>query len=335
MTEAIEFSLSNKQASSGGLTKNDENPTSKVFIDLTDRVTRSSNEEGLIGFAFHPDYKNNGYVYCHYSSERDRPEKTAENSRPIAPNIVARYKISDDPNVLDAATEKVLMKIPQPYANHNGGAMAFGKDGFLYLALGDGGFRNDPHGNGQNLKTLLGSILRIDINSESDGKSYGIPADNPFIKTPDARPEIYALGLRNVWRFSFDRETGELWARPMWAKSELKKSTLFKKGGNYGWKRFEANDDFAADVKLAIGQHDKPVAFYGHEWGGSITGGHVLSRRKISAAHWFLFLWRLHDRKPVAHSKKTAKASIKLISFDEPAEVLPRLAKTSKARFTY
>lgn len=260
--------------------QNDENPTSKVFLDLTDRVSRSNNEEGLIGFAFHPDFKTNGYVYCHYSSKRDRAKPTARKRRPVAPNIIARYKVSDDKNVVDRDSEKVIMQVEQPYANHNGGAMLFGKDGYLYLSLGDGGFRNDPQGNGQNLKTLLGAILRIDVNAEADGKAYSIPADNPFVDTPDARPEIYALGLRNVWRFSFDRKTGELWGADV-GQERIEEVNIIQKGGNYGWKRFEANDDFATDVKLAIEKHDKPVAYYGHEWGGSITGGNVYRGKKF------------------------------------------------------
>ncbi|MFK7769239.1 MAG: PQQ-dependent sugar dehydrogenase [Mariniblastus sp.] len=311
--------------------KNDENPTSQIFLDLTDRVSRSSNEEGLIGFAFHPDFKNNGFVYCHWSSERDRPEKTEGQKRPVAPNIVARYKISDDPNVCDADSEKVIMKIAQPYPNHNGGAMAFGKDGYLYLSLGDGGFRNDPLGNGQNLSTLLGAILRIDIDSESDGKSYAIPKDNPFIDTPDARPEIFALGLRNVWRFSFDRKTGDLWAADV-GQELIEEVNIIEKGGNYGWKRFEANKDFATDVELAIQQHDKPVAFYGHEWGGSITGGNVYRGEKYPELDGSYFfgdymtgnLWRTRkDAKGKYQTELIRRTGRSIASFgeDEQGEV--------------
>ncbi len=249
--------------------KLDEAPTSNIFLDISQRVSRRGNEEGLIGFAFHPNFVENGFVFCHYSSDRDR-----QGDKGIAPNIVSRFRISADKNVVDVDSEKILMKIEQPYANHNGGAMAFGKDGYLYLSLGDGGFRDDPEGNGQNLSTLLGSILRIDVDRESDGKPYSIPADNPFVDTPDARPEIFALGLRNVWRFSIDRETGELWAADV-GQNRIEEVNIIKKGGNYGWNRYEANDDFKTDTDLAIEGHAKPVAFYGHEWGGSITGGNV------------------------------------------------------------
>lgn len=253
----------------------DETPTSRVFLDISQHVSRRGNEEGLIGFAFHPNFRENGFVYCHYSSDRDR-----QGDKGIAPNIVSRFSVSADQNVVDVETEKVLMKIEQPYANHNGGAMAFGHDGFLYLSLGDGGYRDDPQGNGQNLKTLLGSILRIDVDRESDDNPYAIPADNPFVSNPSARPEIFALGLRNVWRFSFDRKTGELWAADV-GQERTEEVNIIAKGGNYGWNRFEANEDFKTETALAIEEHAKPIAFYGHQWGGSITGGNVYRGKRF------------------------------------------------------
>jgi uncharacterized repeat protein (TIGR03806 family) len=256
--------------------QNDEKPEIKTFLDIREQVSRKGNEEGLIGFAFHPEHSENGYVYCHYSADKIR---TGEKD--IASNVVSRFKVKpDQPNSIDLDSEKIILTVDQPFANHNGGAMAFGKDGFLYLSLGDGGYKDDPHGNGQKVSSLLGAILRIDINNESDGKAYSIPTDNPFVNDPAARPELFAIGLRNVWRFSIDRKTGELWAADV-GQNLIEEVNIVKKGGNYGWNRFEANDDFATETKLAIERHDKPVAFYGHEWGGSITGGNVYRGKRF------------------------------------------------------
>ncbi len=260
--------------------KQEEQPTSDIFLDIREWISRRGNEEGLIGFAFHPEFKNNGYVYCHFSSKRDK----AEGQR-AAPNILSRFKISEDPNKVDVDSELVLMKIQQPYENHNGGSLEFGKDGYLYLSLGDGGYRDDPHGNGQNVSTLLGSILRIDVDRQDEGKQYSIPTDNPFINVQDARPEIYAIGLRNVWRFSFDRKTGDLWAADV-GQDRTEEVNIIRKGGNYGWNRYEAKDDFQPKTaiersELAIERHDQPVAFYGRQWGGSITGGYVYRGKKF------------------------------------------------------
>ncbi len=252
-----------------------ESPASRIFLDISDRVSRRGNEEGLSGFAFHPKFKDNGFVFCHYSSDRQR---TGEKD--VASSIISRFKLSDDPNVVDPTSEKVLLTIPQPFENHNGGAMAFGQDGYLYFSLGDGGNANDLMGNGQNLSSMHGAINRIDVDSEADGKPYGVPPDNPFLTDPQARPELFAIGFRNVWRFSFDRETGELWAADV-GQQRTEEVDIVQKGGNYGWNRYEAKDDFAKQTKLAIDRHDKPVAWYGHEWGGSITGGNVYRGKKF------------------------------------------------------
>jgi uncharacterized repeat protein (TIGR03806 family) len=242
--------------------------TSQVFLDISDRISRVGNEEGLLGLAFHPDYKTNGRFFVHYSSKIKDMHA-----------VVAAFDVSQsDPNVADPKSEQILLEQKQPYRNHNGGAIEFGPDGYLYISFGDGGKANDPHLHGQNLKTLLGSILRIDVDSKSDGKNYGIPQDNPFAgekyKAVDARPEIWAFGLRNVWRFSFDRKTGELWAADV-GQNKLEEVNLISRGGNYGWNRFEANSDFREDTKLATNTAQPPVAHYSHQWGLSITGGYV------------------------------------------------------------
>ena len=249
--------------------KNAEAPTSRVFLDISKLVSRRGNEEGLIGFAFHPDFKNNGQLFCHYSSNAHR---TGEKE--VASNVISRFTVSNNPNLVQLDSEEILLTIPQPFQNHNGGAMAFGKDGFLYFSLGDGGYKDDPLGNGQNLKTMLGGINRIDIDSKDLPKSYRVPSDNPFLNVPGAAPELYASGLRNVWRFSFDRKTGELWAADV-GQARTEEVNIIHKGGNYGWNRFEANEDFELKTKMASEPHVAPVATYGHQWGGSITGGNV------------------------------------------------------------
>ena len=301
----------------------DDRPTSRIFLDISERVSRRGNEEGLIGFAFDPEFKNNGYVYCHYSSDFHR---TGKNN--IASNIIARFSVSDDPNVVDPESEKILLTIPQPFANHNGGAMAFGKDGFLYFSLGDGGFRDDPEGNGQKLSSMLGAINRIDVRSESDEKPYSIPTDNPFLGIADAAPELFAIGLRNVWRFSIDRKTGEIWAGDV-GQNKIEEVDIIQKGGNYGWNRYEAHDDFADQTSLAIQRHDKPVAWYGHQWGGSITGGNVYRGKRFPVLEGSYFfgdymsgnLWRTRrDENGKYQTELVRRTGRSIASFGEDDE---------------
>lgn len=258
--------------------KNDqETEEATVFLDIEDRVVYADNknEEGLLGFAFHPKFKENGEFYIYYTStEADLLSK------------ISRFRVSkDNPNVADPASEEVILRVPQPFWNHNGGTIVFGGDGFLYIALGDGGSGNDPNGNAQNLTTLLGSILRIDIDHKSDGRNYSIPKDNPFVgKTVPAGPrgkmvpvreEIYAYGLRNVWRMAFDRKTGSLWAGEV-GQNLWEEIDIIKSGGNYGWNIREAKHWFRPDGNDA----DRPdlidpILEYHHDIGKSITGGSV------------------------------------------------------------
>lgn len=254
-----------------------------VFLDIDARCSYrdNQNEEGLLGFAFHPNYKKNGELFVYYTSASD--EHTS---------IISRFKVSkDSPNRADADSEEEIMRIPQPFWNHNGGTIAFGPDGFLYIALGDGGSGNDPEGNGQNLRTLLGSILRIDVDSPPQGKAYAIPPDNPFIgrevvvnrrgdKAP-ARPEIYAYGLRNVWRMAFDRENGTLWAADV-GQNLWEEINIISKGGNYGWNVREATHWFRPDGNdRKSDEMIDPVWEYHHDIGKSITGGSVYRGREV------------------------------------------------------
>ncbi len=246
---------------------------STVFLDISEKVSRRGNEEGLIGLAFHPDFVNNGQFYVHYSLKTD---ELGRNRRPRpASNVIAKYQVSDaDPNRADATSEQVILTQSQPYSNHNGGMIEFGPDGYLYVTFGDGGSANDPQGNAQNLTNMLGSIIRIDVDQKSDGKNYAIPDDNPFVDVPDAAPELWAIGLRNVWRFCFDRADGSLIAADV-GQNKIEEVNVIEKGGNYGWNRFEAHETFNAETELAHGEHAQPVAIYGRSWGISITGGYV------------------------------------------------------------
>lgn len=254
-----------------------------VFLDIEEQVVYADdkNEEGLLGFAFHPKFKQNGEFFVYYTStEADLLSK------------ISRFRVSkDNPNVADPASEEVILRVPQPYWNHNGGTIVFGGDGFLYIALGDGGSGNDPHGNGQNLTTLLGSILRIDIDHKSDGKNYSIPKDNPFVgktiptgprgKMVPACEEIYAYGLRNVWRMAFDRQTGTLWAGDV-GQNLWEEINIIRSGGNYGWNIREAKHWFRPDGNDAE-RPDliDPILEYHHTIGKSITGGSVYRGTRV------------------------------------------------------
>ncbi len=264
--------------------KNDqEAEEATVFLDIDERCAYADkqNEEGLLGFAFHPKYKTNGEFFVYYTStEEDHLSK------------VSRFKVSSsDPNVADAASEEVILRVPQPYWNHNGGTIEFGPDGCLYIALGDGGSGNDPEGNGQNLTTLLGAILRIDVDHKSGDKNYSIPKDNPFVgkqvpagprgaKVP-VREEIYAYGVRNIWRMSFDSETGMLWAADV-GQNLWEEINIIKSGGNYGWNIREAKHWFRPDGNDAAREDlIDPIFEYHHNVGKSITGGSVYRGSRV------------------------------------------------------
>jgi len=237
------------------------------FLDLTDTVSTDS-EQGLLGLAFHPQHAENGRFFVNYTREDGA-------------TVIAEFAVSDDPNVADPASERVLLTIPQPYPNHNGGQLAFGPDGYLYIGMGDGGAGGDPEENGQNPSTLLGSMLRIDVDN---GEPYTIPEDNPFVETEGAAPETWAYGLRNPWRFSFDRETGDLWIADVGqsAFEEVNRQPADSTGGeNYGWDITEGSSCFNEDdARAPLESCDTegltgPVLEYPHSEGQSVTGGYV------------------------------------------------------------
>ena len=257
----------------------------KVFLNIQKKVVYKDkqNEEGLLGMAFHPKYKTDGRFFVYYTTT-DAPQLS----------VISSFRVSkDDPNSADPKSEVVLMKIKQPFWNHNGGTLAFGQAGYLYIALGDGGSANDPHRNAQNLKTLLGSVLRIDVNHKSGRRNYAIPKSNPFGgKRRSARPEIYAYGLRNVWRMSFDQKTGKLWAGDV-GQNLWEEINIIVKGGNYGWNVREALHHFVpkgskrpkgADARRPKGMID-PIWEYHHDIGKSITGGHVYRGKKLPSLY--------------------------------------------------
>lgn len=230
------------------------------ILDLTDSV-RFGGEQGLLSIALHPDLEREPYLYVYYSP------RDADVTR------LSRFRL-----VLGAAltaSELVIIEVPQPYSNHNGGAVRFGPDGMLYLGYGDGGAANDPQGHGQNRQTLLGAIIRIDVNEINTSTPYRIPTDNPFLGIAGVRPEIWAYGLRNPWRMAFDPETGLLWVGDV-GQNRVEEIAIVGPGENHGWNIFEGNECFGSDDECAtLGDAVAPVGTYGHNEGCSVTGGMV------------------------------------------------------------
>ncbi len=233
------------------------------FLDIRDRVD-SGGEKGLLSIAFHPQYAKNGWFYVDYTTREKGQLYT----------IVSRFQRGPSGGG-DEGSEEVLLKIEQPYSNHNGGQLAFGPDGFLYIGMGDGGSANDPHGNGQNRGNLLGDLLRIDVDAPSPTRPYAIPADNPFVNQRGVRPEIYAYGLRNPWRFSFDARTALLYLADV-GQDAQEEIDIVRKGKNYGWNIMEG-DLCTPGVKSRCNKQglELPIATYDHRAGFSITGGFV------------------------------------------------------------
>lgn len=242
--------------------KSDAEP--RVFLDIRRTVHDKHNEEGLLSFDFHPDFAENRRIYALYSAKNPRR------------GVLAEFTVAEDGLTVDPSTERVLLDVGQPWGNHNGSTVVFGPDGKLYVSLGDGGAANDPHGHGQDLSTLLGTVIRIDVDGRDEGLEYAVPADNPFVGVEGARDEIWAYGLRNVWRMSFDRETGELWGGDV-GQNTWEEIDIIRRGGNYGWKPREGFEAFG----LYRGEPDPdadyidPVVVYPREDGISVTGGCV------------------------------------------------------------
>ncbi len=294
----------------------------QVFLDIQAKVKYDDrqNEEGFLGLAFHPDFKKNGEFFVFYTV------KDAQLT-----NVVSRFHVSkDNPNKADPTSEQEILRIKKPFWNHDGGTLCFGPDGFLYIALGDGGLANDPNNNAQNTNRILGKILRIDVNTKEDGKNYGIPKDNPFAGKSDARGEIYAYGLRNVWRMSFDRKTGWLWAADV-GQNLYEEIDLIVKGGNYGWRKREGLHPFSTTGVTANDAMIDPIWEYYHDVGKSLTGGNVYRGKQLPELDGFYLcgdyvsgkIWALkydEAKKRVVANHPIPTSPIAVMSFGEDQE---------------
>ncbi|MEM8531864.1 MAG: PQQ-dependent sugar dehydrogenase [Chloroflexota bacterium] len=247
----------------------DNTPATDPFLDITDRVSSRASEQGLLSVAFHPNYAQNNQLFVNYTNQ--------EGS-----TVISRFEASGD--TVDPGTEMVLLTIEQPYANHNGGLVKFGPDGYLYVGMGDGGAADDPQNYAQNPNSLLGKMLRLDVDS---GEPYAIPADNPWINTNEAEDEIWALGVRNPWRFSFDRDNGDLYIADVGqnAFEEVHIQRANSAGGeNYGWNITEGYNCFQ-NSDCDLDQFVAPIAEYSHDLGCSVTGGYVYRGSTFASMH--------------------------------------------------
>ena len=245
---------------------NTTNDTHDVFFDVKSRIDFSKNEKGLLGFAFHPNYPVDPRIFISYTNTSD--------------SVIASLEVND--GIVDLESHLVLLSFEQPYSNHNGGHIEFGPDGYLYIASGDGGGSGDPQNNAQDLSNLMGKILRIDVDVKEENKQYGIPEDNPFTQVSEAKNEIYAYGLRNPWKFSFDRVRNLLIAADV-GQDAIEELDIIVSGGNYGWSIYEGSRVFKnLDVTSEL---IPPVWEYEHAVGKSITGGFTYYGEKIPSLY--------------------------------------------------
>lgn len=289
-------------------------PTMQLMLDLTDSVTSRSSELGLLGLAFHPRFSENGYLFVDYTAAN--PLRT----------VIARYTMRPpSSNTVDVSSRVVLLEIPQPYENHNGGCLAFGPDGYLYIGMGDGGSGGDPQNNAQNKKSLLGKILRIDVDAASGAKKYSIPADNPFKGNADAAEEVFAYGMRNPWRFSFDRVTKKLWVGDV-GQDKYEEVDIVESGKNYGWRTMEGRHCYNPPTGCDQAGLELPVWEYAHATGGGwcITGGVVyrgsalpaLYGKYVYADYVTQTIWALSiDAQGIAHNETLVENAGPIVSF--------------------
>jgi glucose/arabinose dehydrogenase len=305
---------------------NDQKATkTQVFLDIQERVSYddNQNEEGFLGLTFHPNYKKNGEFYVFYTVKS-----------PKLTNVLSRFRVrQDDPNRADPASEEELLRIQKPFWNHDGGTICFGPDGYLYVAIGDGGAANDPFNHGQDLGKLFGKVLRIDVNHKAEGKNYAIPKDNPFVKKPGARPEIWAYGLRNVWRMAFDRKSGALWASDV-GQNLYEEIDLLVAGGNFGWNVREGLHPFGANGSGPKRDLIEPIWEYHHDIGKSCTGGTVYRGGRLPELQgYYLYadyisnkIWALRydeAKRRVVANRRIRDPNVPVLSFceDETGEV--------------
>ena len=243
-----------------------------IFLDLRDRVVfnEQTQDEGFLGLAFHPKFKQNGEFFVFYTTNKAK-----------LTNVLSRFKVSkEDPTRADPNSEEELIRFTKPSWNHDGGTVCFGPDGYLYVTHGDGGFQMDPFDNGQNLQSLMSKVLRIDVDHRDSGKNYAVPLDNPFVGRSDARPEIWAYGFRCIWRMAFDRETGSLWAGDV-GQDLYEEIDLVQRGGNYGWNRREGLHPFGPKGRGAGKDFIDPIWEYRHDAGVCIIGGCVYRGKRL------------------------------------------------------
>jgi glucose/arabinose dehydrogenase len=283
---------------------------SAVFLDISRQVVFGG-EEGLLGLAFHPNYTQNRFFYVDYVA-----------SNPLR-TVIARFTTSaDNPNTADPNSQQIILEFSQPYSNHKGGQLAFGPDGYLYIGVGDGGSEGDPHGNGQNRSTLLGKILRINVDAPSPGKNYSIPADNPFIGNSQGyREEIFAYGLRNPWRFSFDA-AGQLWVGDV-GQGRLEEIDLVRKGGNYGWNTMEGTLCYNPPSGCNQTGLELPIWNYTHDLGNAIIGGYVYHGSTLASLEGaYVYgdfgsgrIWALQYNGTAATNTQLANTGLNIASF--------------------
>lgn len=290
----------------------------KVFLDIQKQVSYkdSQNEEGFLGLAFHPKYKENGEFFVNYTR------------KPGLLTVVSRFKVSkDDPNKADPASEEVLFTLKKPMWNHSGGTICFGPDGYLYVVFGDGGGANDMFKNSRKMDTFHSKIIRIDVDSKSDGKAYGIPKDNPFVGKAGFAPEIFCYGVRNPWRMSFDRKTGQGWFADV-GQNLYEEINLLEKGGDYGWSHQESFHPFGPNGQPVNDKMIEPIWEYNHIVGKSITGGFVYRGKQFPELDgWYLYadyvsarIWALKydfDKKRVVANREIANRGMPIMSFGE------------------
>ena len=234
-----------------------------LLLDISDRVSNKHNEEGLLGVALSPNFKVDRALYIYYSAAKPRR------------SVLSRFVLLDESRLsVRSSTETIILDIPQPYGNHNGGQLSFGPDGYLYIGVGDGGGSGDPKGHAQNKNTLLGSILRIDVTGNLNGAKYIIPKDNPFFNFPNVRQEIWAYGLRNPWRFSFDNHTGSLLVGDV-GQEKVEEVDIITKGQNYGWPIMEGTQCYSSSSNCGNSSLTSPVIEYSADQGCSVIGGYV------------------------------------------------------------
>lgn len=303
----------------------DKAEQTKIFLDIQDRVTYSdkTNEEGFLGLAFHPKYKANGEFFVFYTTKKEKMT-----------NVVSRFKVKkDSPDEADPASEEILLKVKRPDWNHDGGTVCFGPDGYLYLVLGDGGGADDRYKHALKMDSMLAKVLRIDIDKKDDGKAYAVPKDNPFVGKQGVLPEIWAHGVRNFWRMSFDRKTGKLWAGEV-GQNLYEEINIVEKGGNYGWSKRESLHPFSKDGVDVNKDMIDPIWEYHHNIGKSITGGHVYRGKNLPELDgYYLYgdyisnkIWALkydESKKRVVENRTIKDTNVPILSFgeDEAGEV--------------